>query len=130
MAVEELGVAEADEELAAGAVGVLGARGGEHAPDVRAVVELGLDLVAGIAGAPAGFVRDVFGERVAALDHEAFHDAMERGAVVEPLAGELLEVLDVAGGDVGPELDDHLAVAGVDEGDFVGGGGGAHEWVQ
>ena len=65
------GVAVADEELAAGGVRVLRAGHGDDAAVVGAVVELGLDLVAGIAGAPAQFPARILGERVAALDHES-----------------------------------------------------------
>jgi len=104
-----------DEELAGGGVGVGGAGHGEDTAGVFAVgagVEFGLEAgVAVGAGAGAG--------GVAALDHEAGDDAMEDHAVVEPLAGEVEEVLDVVGGDVGPEFDGDVAFGG-----FDGGGGG------
>ena len=77
LAVEKLRVAVADEKLAAGRIGILRARHREHAAHVRFVVELGLDLVAGIAGAPARLLALVLGQRIAALDHEALDDAMK-----------------------------------------------------
>ena len=58
----------------------------QRAADDLVVVELVLELVARAAGAGAG--------RVAALDHEVLDDPVEDHAVVEALAGELLEVRD------------------------------------
>ena len=93
LAVEKLGVAVADEKLAAGRVGVGRARHRDDAAHVGLGVELGLDLVAGAAGAGhAGLAR--LGVGAAALDHEALDDAVKRGAVIEALAGELLEIFD------------------------------------
>src|SRR5262249_56580179 len=56
--------------------------------------------------------RAVLGVGVAPLDHEAGDHAVERRPVVEALAGEVEEVLDVAGSLVGEELDLDLAEAG------------------
>ena len=81
------GVGQANEELAAGGIGMLGAGHGEDAAHMWLVVELGLDLVARVAGAPATFRVGVLGQRIAALDHEAFHDAVKGGAIVESLRG-------------------------------------------
>ena len=118
--VEELGVAVAEEELGAGAVRVGGAGGGEHAAHVRLRVELGFDLVAGATGAGHA-TRALFGVGAAALDHEAFDNAVKRGAVVEALLGEFLEVFDVAGGDIGPEFQGDFTLGGGDDCDFFGG---------
>lgn len=121
LAVEESGIAMDDEELRSGAVGVRRAGHRDHAADVGLGVELGLDLPAGTAGARHSRFAGL-GVRAAALDHEALDDAVEGGAIVEPLPGQLLEVLDRLRSDVGPELDGHLAVAGLQHGDFLGGG--------
>ena len=86
---------------------------------MRLGVELGLDLVAGVAGAGHA-ARALFGVGAAALDHEALDDAVERGAVVEFLVGELLEVFDGLGRDVGVEFDGHFAEGGLDDGLFFG----------
>src|SRR5262249_3146336 len=87
--IEEAGVLDADEELTARAVRVVGPRHGQHAALVRGVVELGLD---GVAGSPRAVLAArslrVLGVRIAALDHEARDHAVERGAVVEALPGQ------------------------------------------
>jgi hypothetical protein len=44
---------------------------------------------------------------------------MEGGAIVEALAGKLFEILDGPRRDVRPKLDDHFALGGFDNGDFV-----------
>ena len=75
--VEETGSAVADEKLAAGRVGTLRAGHRDDAARVRAVIELGLDIVAGIAHAPLGFFGRVLGVGVAALDHEVLDDPGE-----------------------------------------------------
>ena len=122
LAVEELGVAVADEELAAGRIRMLGTGHGDHAAGVRAVVELGLHLVARVAGAGDALGAG-FGVRATALDHEALDHAVERGAVVETVGGELLEILDRLRGNLRPELDLDVSVVGADHGVFFGGGG-------
>src|SRR5882672_1028808 len=106
--VEEARLAMADEELAAGRIGVRRARHRQDPAHVRRVVELGLDLVARTAGAGA--------LRATALDHEARDRAVEHGAVVEALFGELDEVVDVPRRLVREELERHRARAGLDHG--------------
>jgi len=91
----------------------------EHATLVRLLVELGLDLVARIARAPARFFRRILGQRIAALRHETLDDAVERGAVIEALLRELLEIFDRVRRHIGPELGDHFAFAGGENRDFV-----------
>src|SRR5690606_2587408 len=66
LVVEMRHLLEADEELRAGRVGVIGASHREDARLVRGAIELGLDGVAGAAGAGAF--------RAATLDHEALDD--------------------------------------------------------
>ena len=83
------------------------------------LVELGLDLVARPTGTPHSFFASVFGERVAALDHKTFDDAMKGRAIVKSLFGERLEILDGLGRDVRPEFGDHFAFGGVDDGSFT-----------
>src|SRR5688500_15780714 len=75
LAVEEFCVGEANEKLAAGRVGVLRTGHGDDAAHVRFFVELGFYFVTRAAGADHRVV--FFAERVAALDHEAFDDAVE-----------------------------------------------------
>src|SRR5688572_10073548 len=79
LAVEEAGVLDHDEELAARAVRALRAGHGEDAPLVRRVVELRLQArAAGAAGAVGGARRLlVLGVGVAALDHEPGDHAVE-----------------------------------------------------
>src|SRR5690606_31288223 len=63
----------------------------------------------------------------ATLDHEAFDDAMKRGAVVEFFPGEFLEVLDGFWSDVRPEGESHLTVGSLDDGVFRSRFGSAHK---
>ena len=121
LTIQEARVAVADEELAACRIRILGPGHGDHTPLVGALVELGLDLVARVAGAPAVLLGIVLGQRIAALDHETLDDPMERGAIVEALLGQGFEILDGLRGHIRPELDDHVAGNGLDDGDLVGG---------
>ena len=88
---------------------------------MRLVVKLGLDLVTRAAGAPAGFRLGVPGQRIAALNHEVFDDAMKGRAVVKTLTRELLEIFNRLRRDVDPEFDYHFARGSFDDGDFVHG---------
>ena len=104
LAVEEAAVVGADEELAVGAVRVVGPRHRGGAAQVRLAAELGLEVgLIGAAGAGAG--------RVTALGHEALDDSVEGDAVVEALLRELADPRDMAGGEVGPQADDDVAAA-------------------
>src|SRR5262249_29530211 len=68
---------------------------GDHPAVVLALVELGLELVAGAAGAELRVARGQrFGQRIAALHDESGNDAVKRRSVVEALARELEERLD------------------------------------
>ena len=80
------------------------------AAHMRLGVELGLQVrIARAAGAGA--------VRAADLRHEAVDDAMEDDAVIEALAGEQLDALDMAGSEIGTQLDDDAALGGFhDEG--------------
>src|SRR5712692_11045949 len=69
LTVEKLRVSQADEKLAARRIRVLRAGHGNCATAMRAFVELGLDRVAGAAGAPARFCLWIARQRVPALDH-------------------------------------------------------------
>ena len=53
--------AVADEELASGGIGIVGAGHGNDAADVGMVVEFGVDLIAGAARSPGSFLGGVFG---------------------------------------------------------------------
>ena len=124
--VEERRVAMTDEKLAAGGIGIVRAGHGNDAAHVRAVIELGLDLVTRPARAPQVFLARVLGQRVAALNHETFDDPVKTSAVIKAFLGEGFEILDGLGRDLGPEFDDHFTFGGVDDGDFVGVCGSAH----
>src|SRR5262245_15537688 len=103
LAVEKVAGRKADEELAVRRVRILGACHRAGSALVRRIGELGLEIGLGrAAGAGA--------RRVAALRHETFDDAVERHAVIEALAGQLLDAAHMAGRDVGPELDHHAAM--------------------
>src|SRR5262249_50132090 len=96
LAVEMAGWAEHDVELAPGGVGIARARHPEDAALEGALVELGLDRVAGTAGAHArGVHRLRLRLWIADLDDEPRLDPVEALTVVEPLARELEEVLHV-----------------------------------
>ncbi len=89
------------------------------ASQMRLVIELGLDFVAGIARAPAAFVRLVLRERIATLNHESFDDPMKARPIVESLLGERLEVFHVARSNVRPEFQNHLAFGRFDDSRFA-----------
>jgi len=125
--VEELGVTVAKEKLRARAVRASRAGGGEDAAHVILGVELSLDLVAGATGAGLA-AGALFGVGAAALDHEAFDDAVKRSAIVKAVFGEFLKVFYVAWRDVRPEFEGDVALGGGDNGQFFG--GGAHGWER
>src|SRR6266404_8527995 len=75
LAVEERGIVEADEELAVAGIRAAGARHRGGAADMRFLVELGLEFLAGAAGAGS--------LRTSCLGHEAFDHAVEHDAVVK-----------------------------------------------
>jgi hypothetical protein len=119
--IEEAGVVEADEELRIGRIRVVGTRHAERAALEVAGIEFGGD-VGELRAARAG------AGRVAGLGHEAGDDAVKDDAVVELLADQRLDLLDVVGREVRTQLDDRLAVLGLeDEGvrrrEVVGEGG-------
>src|SRR5208283_3969753 len=68
LTVEKRRIAVADEKLAAGGIGIVGARHGNDTSGMRAVVELGLDLVARPASAPQILLAWILGKRVATLN--------------------------------------------------------------
>ena len=124
LAVEETGIAVADKELAAGRIGMVRARHGEDAAHVRLVVELRFDLMTRAARAPKMLLGVVFGIGIAALNHEAFDDAVKRRAVIKAGLRELLEIFDMFGRDLRPEFEDDFAGAGGKDGNF------AHKNIQ
>ena len=52
--------------------------------------------------------------RIAGLRHEAVDHAMEHDAVVEPVARQLLDALDMVGREIGPQLDDDAAAVEIE----------------
>src|SRR5437588_734993 len=110
LAVQEVGRAQHDVDLAAGRVRIVGSRHAEHAAIERPLVELGLDRVARPTAAHLGIVqRQGLGLRIPELNHEVRLHAVHALAIVELLARELHEVLDVSGSVLAPELQDDLA---------------------
>src|ERR1700729_2750713 len=85
--VEERSVVEADEELAVAGIGVGGARHRRGSAHMRLLIEFGLELGAGTAGAGALWA--------AGLGHEALDHAMEHDVIVKSLAHEFLDPRDV-----------------------------------
>lgn len=76
-----------DKELATSAVDVLRSCHRENTFLVRAIIELGLDLISRSTGAghPAG---PLFGFRATALDHETFEHTVKSSAVIKSFTGE------------------------------------------
>ena len=104
---------EADEELRAVAIGLVGdADGGDHAALVFEITEFGGEQVKA-AGSPEvarGF--GVFEQGVAALNDAIGHYAKERAAIVVAVAGKFEELLYVVGGLVGGEFEAETAQVG------------------
>jgi hypothetical protein len=121
--VQVRGVFEHDVELAVEAVGVAGAGGGQRAAHIsHALFDFQRHVgVFGAAGADARLVEAVFGLGITGLGDKVRHHAVEEDAVVEALAGEGEDALDVLGRDVGEEFDLHGAVRGghLDHGVFA-----------
>src|SRR5580704_8180968 len=88
LVVEERGVVEADEELAVAGIRARRTRHRSGAAHMRLLAELGLELLAGTAGAGA--------LRTSGLRHEAVDHAMEHDAVVKSLAHQFLDPRNVA----------------------------------
>src|SRR2546423_8951009 len=105
LAVEEGGVVEADEELAVAGIRARRARHRGGAADMRLLVELGLQFLAGAAGAGA--------LRTAGLRHKALDHAMEHDAVVKAFAHQFLDPRDVAGREVRAHFDGDGALGGL-----------------
>ncbi len=102
LAVEEVGIVEADEELAVRAVGNLRARHRTCAANMRFGVELRFQIgLVAAAHAGAGWI--------AALRHEAIDHAVEHHAVIEAFRSQLGDALDMARRKVGTQLDDDIA---------------------
>src|ERR1700692_3579711 len=112
LVVEEGGVVEADEELAVAGIRARGARHRGGAADMRLLVEFGLQLLAGAAGAGA--------LRAAGLSHEALDHAVEHDAVVKSLAHQFLDARDVARGQIGPHLDGNRPLGGLEDQSIFG----------
>src|ERR1700716_1579981 len=86
LVVQERGIVEADEELAVAGIRARGARHRSGAAHMRLLVEFGLELFAGAAGAGA--------MRATGLGHKALDHAMEHDAVVKSLAHQFLDAGD------------------------------------
>ena len=85
----------------------------------RIAGRLALDLVARTAGADTRITgRKISRIRVAALNDEVGHDAVELHAVIEAAVGELLEVLDGFRRVLFVQVRDHGAAIGFERGAF------------
>src|SRR4051794_8895040 len=107
LVVEEGSVIEADEELAVAGIRALRARHRGGAADMRLLVELGLELLAGAAGAGA--------LRASGLCHKTVDHTMEHDAVVKALPHQFLDPRDMAGRKIGPHLDGDGALGGFED---------------
>src|SRR6202171_5371913 len=112
LAVEEGRVVETDEELAVAGIRAGGARHRGGAAHMRLLVEFGLQLLAGTAGAGA--------LRTPRLRHKAFDHAVEHDAVVKSLAHQFLDPRDVAGRKVGPHFDGDRSLRGFEDQSIFG----------
>src|SRR5689334_14098177 len=98
--VEPGRIAEADEELAVGAVGILRARHRAGAAHVLLARELRFEIrQLRAARTRAG--------RIAGLRHEARNDAVEDDAVVKALRGKRLDAFDVLRREIWPQRNRH-----------------------
>src|SRR5712664_890179 len=79
---------------------------------MRFLVELGLEFLAGAAGAGA--------LRTAGLRHEALDHTVEYDAVVKSLAHEFLDPRDVAGRKIGAHLDGDRPLRGFEDQSIFG----------
>src|SRR3954451_1960141 len=121
LAIEEPGIVKANEELAVAGLGAGGARHRGRAAYMRLLVELGLQLLAGAAGAGA--------LRAAGLRHEAVDHAMEHDAVVEAFTHEFLDARDVARRQIRPHLDGDGALRSFEDQCVFGGAHARLSWV-
>ena len=119
-AVEAGLVDDADEELRAAAVGLPGDDdGGDRAPDVARVAELGRHEAEPAAPVVGGPVR-IGGDGVAALHDAVAHHPVEGGAVERSVRRELHHEADVVGREVGPQIDRDRAEVGSEHGLLAG----------
>src|SRR5207247_9157432 len=98
-------VAECDEPLAPGAIGVVGAGHTDDSAHEGFLAGLQRHAVTGAAVASAG--------RISALSHETGDDTVEGGAVEELVAGEEYEAVDVLRGEGRQELDGDGSAGGI-----------------
>ncbi len=119
LAIEERSIAKANEELTTGRIGMSRTRHGDHAALVRTIVEFRFDFVTRIACAPASFGTGILCQRIAALDHETFDDTMKTGAIVKSFFREGFKILHRLWRNVRPEFQDHFALRGFDDCNFV-----------
>src|SRR5438876_11202590 len=112
LAVQEVRVAEHEVHLARRGIGIVRARHAEHAAVERLLVELGLERLARPALTHLRLVhRGGLRQRIPELHDELRLHAVHALPVVETLARELREVLDVVRRDVRPELERDLSAA-------------------
>src|SRR5262249_29650874 len=111
---------QADKELARRAVRIARPRHTDHAARKWARAEFGghLRLIL-FSCSPHRAVSATASLRVAALDDAVSYDTVKSEAVVEFLADQLLEILDVERRDVGVERDLEAAVIGLEHRDLV-----------
>src|SRR5579862_8497776 len=86
---------------------------------MRMVIEFSVDRVTRAPCAPIAFPCGVFGIRIATLDHESLNDAMKAGAIIESLFGQSYEILDGLWSGLWPELQNHIPLSCLNNGDLV-----------
>jgi hypothetical protein len=111
-AIQESGIRQANEELASGRIGVLRPGHGNNATLMLPVIELGLNRMSGTPGAPVIFATGIFGQGIAALNHEPLYNPVKCCPVIVSLLGKRFEILNGLWGDFRPELKDHFPSAG------------------
>src|SRR5207247_10529161 len=89
LAIQKSSVCQANEELAACRIRILRSCHRNDSSNMRPLVKLSLHLVSRPSSPDHGII--CFAQRIAALNHKAFYDPMESGAVVETAAADGLE---------------------------------------
>ena len=119
LTVETRLVGEANEKLATRGVRFPGSSHGDDAARVVAIAELRLQIVIGVSRSPQIFLAGILGERIAALNHEALDNSMKARAIVKTILRELDKTRHRLRGDFRPEFDNHIALAGFNNGHLL-----------
>jgi len=102
LTVEKRSIAEADEKLTAGRIGVLAPGHGECAKNVFFFVKLGIDGIAGPASADPGVI-SFLAQRVSSLNHESINNPVKGCSIIKTLLGQLAEIINRVWSNILPE---------------------------